>query len=148
MIFKKTDIVVLVVILAAITGLGVLFFAAPPAKPDYVPVDVPGSTLAITPGASWANMQMFTVNLVKDGFITIHEAIGKAPGPIIATSGFLDHGLHEGTGVRLTTPLDPSKDYIALLHVDNGDQVFSVTDDLPVSVDGQVLRVDFQSDVK
>ncbi len=147
MIFKKSDIIVLVVILACIAGLGALFFAAPPAKPDYVPVDAPGSTLAITPGASWANMQLFTVNLVKGGFITIHDAIGKAPGPIVATSGYLDPGLHDGTGVRLTTPLDPTKDYIALLHADNGDQVFTVADDLPVSVDGTVLRLDFQSDV-
>lgn len=148
MIFKKSDLAVLVVILACITGLGFLFFAAPAAPTGYVPVDVPGSSLAITPGASWANMQLFTVNLVKGGFITIHDSIGKAPGPIIATSGYLDPGLHDGTGVHLTTPLDPSKDYIALLHADNGDQIFTVQDDLPVSVDGTVLRVDFQSDVK
>lgn len=150
MIFKKSDIVSLIFILAAITGLGALFFIAPtkPADLGYVPVELPGSTLAITPGASWASMQLFTVNLVQDGFITIHEAIGNAPGPIIGTSGFLDHGLHEGTGVQLKTPLTPGLTYIALLHVDNGDQVFTVVDDLPVSVDGQVVRVDFQSDVK
>ncbi|HCC83569.1 TPA: hypothetical protein DEP96_01850 [Candidatus Uhrbacteria bacterium] len=149
MIFKKADLVVLAVILVVIAGLGALFFAAPtaPVGLGYVPVDVPGSTLAITPGASWANMQLFTVNLGKGGFITIHDAIGSAPGPIIATSGYLDPGLHDGTGVRLNTPLDPTKSYIALLHVDNGDQLFNVTDDLPVSVDGTVLRVDFQSDV-
>jgi hypothetical protein len=147
MIFTKSNIAVFIVTLVVIVGLGALFFIAPAKPSAYTAVDVPGSTLAIYSGASWATMQLFTVNLVQDGFITIHEAIGSAPGPVIAASGILDHGFHDGTGVRLTTPLTPGQNYIALLHVDNGDQVFVVADDLPVSVDGQVLRVDFQSDV-
>ncbi len=148
MTLKKSDIIVFVIILAAIVGLAALFFIAPSAPADlgYAPVEIPGSTLAVTPGASWEGMELFTVNLVQDGFITVHQSMGGAPGPIIGTSGFLDHGLHDGTGVKLDTPLVPGQSYIALLHVDNGDQVFTVADDLPVSADGQVVRVDFQAD--
>lgn len=143
---KKGDIVGLMALVLFLGGLGYLFFFAPEAS-KYQAVDLPGSTLEVSPGMSWDVMQLFKVNLVQDGFITIHESLGGAPGPAIAVSGYLDKGLHDGTGVSLSTPLVHGQTYIGLLHVDNGDQVFVTQDDLPVTSGGEVVRVDFQSDV-
>lgn len=140
--FSLGSIVVIIALVA------MFFFLVPKSpKPGYGLVELPGSTLTVAPNMSWATMQMFNMTLVQDGFITIHESLGGAPGPVVASRYVDGIGLHEGVGVSLETPLLHGVNYIALLHVDNGDHVYVPEDDLPVSVNGIPVRADFQSDV-
>lgn len=143
---KRTDFIAPLFVMLAIAGLGYLFFLAPPAKDTtFAPVELPGSTLATVPGISSATAYVFEATLVEDGFITIHQSIGGAPGPIIAASALLLPGTYENIPVALATALVPGSDYVALLHVDNGDGAYIVNDDLPVKANGATVRADFRA---
>lgn len=83
-----------------------------------------------------------TVAIPKNGFVTIHESLSGAPAEIIGTSSLITAG-EVVTTVPLTTTMIPGTSYLALLHVDNGDGVFVVNDDLPVKVQEEVVMEKF-----
>ncbi len=83
-----------------------------------------------------------TVAIPKNGFVTIHESLSGAPAEIIGTSALIIAGESETT-IPLTTTMIPGTSYLALLHVDNGDGVFVVNDDLPVKVAEEVVMEKF-----
>lgn len=135
----KSDAIFLGVIILAVLGFGALFAFAPQ-TPVYAPVELTGSTMTATSTADYRVDAWVT--LKQPGFVTIHESIGGAPGPVVATSMYL-----ETTSVVSSIAVDPALNvgapYVALLHVDNGDGEFVMEEDMPVMSDGVVVRSDF-----
>ncbi|MDP2631914.1 MAG: hypothetical protein Q8P30_04090 [Candidatus Uhrbacteria bacterium] len=143
----KKDILTLLAVVAVVAALGSYFMFAPEAPQlDYVPIDVGGGSITVE-DQDQIDFVMLSTELVAPGFITIHETLATggagAPAAIVGTSDYLDIGVYENLKINLTEEMLPGYRYIALLHADNGDGIFVVNDDLPVEVDGTVVRPDF-----
>lgn len=144
---KKDDMIGGVFLLIAILGMGAfLFFARQAPQTSYGPVEIVGSVIAAAPNSDLE----VTVSgmIVKSGFITIHQAMGTAPGDIVGISGLLPAGTLADTVIHLTKPMVFAGPYVALLHVDNGDGTFVVKDDMPVTSSGATVRADFDAPVE
>ena len=139
---KRDDIIGGALLLIAIIAIG-LFFVFAKSAPElaYGPVEITGS--AITASAKVNGEIDVTATLMQPGFVTIHQSIGSAPGPIIGESGYLMAGVDVDTTIILSELMTPGLTYIALLHVDNGDETFVVIDDMPVTSEGKSVRADF-----
>ena len=142
---KKDDVMGGVMLLIVILAVGAFFmFAKQAPELSYAPVEVAGTTLVFDSVVSDTAVT-FTPTLVRAGYITVHESIGGAPGPIVGTSQLLSAGSAASVTVDLSKPLTPSMPYVALTHVDNGDGTFVVKDDMPVTNGGVSVRADFTS---
>ncbi|RMD52303.1 hypothetical protein D6827_00265 [Candidatus Parcubacteria bacterium] len=128
--------------IAVILIVALIVFWAPEKGPAYAPVDVGGGSISVTDQPA-SDSVVLNAELAAPGFITVHSAIGDAPGPIIGVSDYLPVGKYDNLQIPLSESLRPNFRYITLLHADNGDQVFVIDDDLPVMVDGAVVRPDF-----
>ncbi len=131
---------------AAITALGLFFVFAPNDAPeiDFAPVDVGGGSLTF-PEQTRTTEVTFSTTLVKTGFVTIHQAIGLAPGPVVAISSPLTPGEYVDVTLAVPDGLTPGLPYIALLLVDDGDGVYESDWDFPVTTGGSVVRADFRA---
>lgn len=140
---KKDDIFGGVILLIVIAAIGLfLYFAKSAPELSYGPVEVAGSKIAAAaPGDGEVDI---TVTLIKPGFITIHKSMGGAPGPIIGSSGLIAVG--ENTLVTILTSelMEAGLTYVALLHVDNGDEKLVISQDMPVTSNGASVRADFK----
>ncbi len=141
---KKGDIFGGVILLIVIAMIGLfMYFAKSAPELSYGPVDLSGSVLQAIPDST--TEVTIGGTLVKSGFVTIHQAMGTAPGEIVGTSGLIAAGAFSDVVIHLTKPMEYAGPYIALLHVDNGDGVFVVNDDMPVTSNGASVRADFNS---
>jgi hypothetical protein len=137
---KQGDIWGLVSIFLVLVFLAALFVFAPRrSEIAFVPEEVPGSTLVLV-SADESRVVIDAV-LGKPGFITLHQLIGNAPGPIVATSELLSEGIHSGFELFPSGALSVQDSYVLLMVVDDGDGVYEVGVDRPVMVQGQVIRV-------
>lgn len=142
---KKDDVIGGVMLLVVILVAGAFFFFAKQAPElAYGPVEVAGTSLAFDSVVSDMTVT-FSPTVVQVGYITVHESIGGAPGPIVGTSQLLSPGSATSVTVDLVKPMTPSMPYVALMHVDNGDGTFVVKDDMPVTSGGASVRADFTS---
>lgn len=137
---KKGDIFGLVCIVGMLGGLAALFAFAPQ-RPEvaFQPVEVSGASLVFLS----ADADSVTVDaaLGRAGFITLHELMGGAPGPILATSEYLEAGVYNGYTLSVPGGLETLTKYMMLMSVDGGNQVYDAGVDLPVMVNGEVIRV-------
>ncbi len=143
----KQDIQGGVILLIVILVIGGFFvFAKETPQLDYGPVEIAGSVIT---GKPTSNMSVdVSGTFLKDSFITIHQAMGEAPGEIIGTSQLIKAGSTETFSIPLTKPMVYAGPYLALLHVDNGDGVFVIKDDMPVTSGGKTVRADFRAPVE
>lgn len=142
MIFKKTDIVRVVGLSLVIVACAAFFMFMPRGKElSYSPIEIPGSLIAAS--ASTDAEVHITTTLVQPGYVTIHQSISSAPGPMIGVSGYMDVGENQAMTIMTSEAMTPQTSYVALLHVDNGDGHFVVTEDMPVTSNGQSVRADF-----
>ena len=142
---QKGDILGLVMMTAGVALLAAFFiFADEAPELSYAPVDVGGGSLEVPSGQTSLTEVSVNANLARAGFVTIHRSVGPAPGPVMGTSSLLPEG-EQTSIIKINGEMIPGYTYIALLHVDNGDGVFVATDDMPVQVDGTVVRVDFDA---
>lgn len=141
---KKDDIIGGVMLLIVILAVGAFFlFAKQAPELAYGPVEIAGSTIVAS--ASGDGEVEVTATLIEPGFVTIHQSLGGAPGPIIGSSGYIEAGSDVPMTLILSELMEPGTTYIALLHVDNGDGTFVVKDDMPVTSGGVSVRADFTS---
>ncbi len=140
----KGDGLVAGAIVVLLAALGYVFFFAntAPSGGDlgYVPVDVPGAQMLESYAASTEAMNV-TVDIPVGSWVTVHAAIGEAPGPIIGQSGFIPAG-RMMTSMKISPLMTSGTTYIVLVHKDDGDGLFDINKDLPISVDGNVMRAD------
>ena len=118
-----------------------LFFQFAPKAPVvvYAPVEVTGSSLTLGENAPGQVVNV-SAEVKRPGFVTVHQAIGEAPGPIIGTSELLEVGGHAALVIHTDEPLQPPAEYFVLLFVDDGDGVYEPGVDLPVMSNGQVIK--------
>ena len=144
----KRDFLLIILIVLALAGLGAFLFISPRASEiSYQPVDVGGGSLTAPEQTSLETVTL-SATLAAPGWVTIHESIGAAPAAIIGTSDYLPAGIYENLVIRLTEPMLPNYKFIALLHVDDGDQIFTSHTDLPVKFNDAVVKIDFLSPKK
>lgn len=142
----KQDIQGGVILLIVILLIGGFFlFAKETPQLAYGPVEITGSVIVAKPTS---NMNVDVSGaFIKDSFITIHQAMGEAPGEIIGISQLIKAGSTETFSIPLTKPMVYAGPYLALLHVDNSDGTFVVKDDMPVTSGGKTVRSDFTAPV-
>jgi hypothetical protein len=138
---KRDDIIGGGMLLGLLLALGAFFMFAPERKERaYGPVEIPGSTIAASAPTD-ASVEV-TATFVKSGFVTIHQSIGGAPGPMIGLSEYRNAG--EDQLITIATEiLTLGMSYIALLHVDDSDGTFDFEKDMPVTSGGLSVRADF-----
>ena len=142
---KKEDLTGLVILLAIIAIIAAFFIFAPNASElSYKPVEVTGSQLTVAePDLGHLGEITVDATVKTPGFITFHEAIGQAPGPVVGTSAYLETGQYQGLVIKLQQPLEPDNQFFALLFKDGGNKVFDLGVDLPVMSNGAVIKVHF-----
>lgn len=85
-----------------------------------------------------------SVELEKGGYVVIHKNNAGKPGAIIG-SAYFDVGVHPGQ-VNLSESTVDGATYYAMLHSDNGDKVFSSTQDTPIlNAQGQPIMQSFKA---
>lgn len=88
-----------------------------------------------------------TVNLVslaKGGYVVIHEEVEGSPGEIIGNTLLLQPGDHNDVEVALQRASLEGESLIAMLHADNGDEVFAPQEDQPIKDDdGNIIFMVF-----
>lgn len=138
---KTANIITVLGVVALIGGIGAFIaFSEPAPEIDGTQVEVEGAVLleAYVPSLEAINA---VIDVPVMSFVTVHESLGGAPGPIIAQSGLMEPGKRM-TSMAARPLLTPGAEYIVLVHKDNGDSVYSPDTDLPITSDGDVLRAD------
>lgn len=140
----KKDYLLLLGVFAVIVVLGAyVLFAQPASDLEYRPIDVGGGSITVENQPDDLAIVTLDAELAAPGWITIHESLASAPAAIIGTSVYMEAGVYDDFVIQLAEPMNPGFRYITLLHADNGDKEFVVLDDLPVEVNGTVVRPDF-----
>lgn len=86
--------------------------------------------------------------MVEDrGFVVVHESVNGAPGKVLGSSSLLVAGQTLNVSLPLTEALKDGQKYIAMVHIDNGDGVFSEATD-PAAKDsmGNIIMMEFEGD--
>lgn len=104
----------------------------------YVADQIPGQSIAID-----------VVALGEAGFVVIHEAEGEKPKAIIGASRLLPYGDTATLPIVLSRQVLHGETFFAMLHRDNGDELFDPTQDTPiVSGNGEPFMMQFMIDEK
>ncbi len=138
----QNDKILLGFVIGFLLFCGWYFFFAQEASNVNGPVDVGGGSIVIEDQYDVEKVTL-DAELVAPGHITIHRTMSEAPAEIVGVSRLLDVGVHEGVIIGMNVPLDVGYRYVAILHVDDGDEVFEPLEDMPVEVNGEVVRPDF-----
>lgn len=98
-----------------------------------------------TPGIS---VKISFVSFAKGGYVVIHERKDDGtPGAILGNVGHLLPGESRDIEVMLSRPSIDKENLFAMLHQDNGDGVFNLSDDAPIKDDeGNIVMVKFMID--
>jgi hypothetical protein len=136
----KGDIPGAVIIVGLIIGIAAFFvFASQAPVRIYAPVEIPGSTLSVSQPTNESAV-MIAATLKQAGFVTVHQAIGEAPGPLIGQSDLLPPGTYTDITLNMLGALSADNDFYFLVFVDDGNGVYDPGIDLPVMSDGQVIK--------
>lgn len=141
---KKLDFFIRVVFPVAflVFVIYVMFFAPKASEISYAPVDVGGGSITVQ-NQDDLNKVVLGAEFVAPGFVSIHESMSGAPAQVIGHTSLMDVGNYESIEILLDQMMLPGYRYITLMTVDDGDGVFEPGIDLPVKVNGQVIRPDF-----
>ncbi len=127
-------------LLVGLAAFGAIIFYSPDAPElAYHTVDVGGGSIEIG-DQNQLNYITLNAELAAPGFITIHKTISDAPAEIIGISDYLNVGFYDDLIIPVSEEMLPGYKYAALLHVDDGDQVFVAELDMPVETNGEVVR--------
>lgn len=140
LVMQKGDVTGLVIVGILLAGIGMFFaFAKPAPEVAYVPVEITGTS--VTLGEVMDTTVVVAGEIRQPGFITLHQAIGEAPGPIVAVSPLLAVGIYDRLELEATEELLSAGGYYVLVFVDNGDGVYEPGVDLPVMSNGEVIKI-------
>ncbi len=142
---QQRDILGLGIMLALLAGLGLFFAYAPKTSTNqntFLPVEITGSSVTVGTQTGEHALRV-SAEIVQPGFVTVHQALGQAPGPVVGQSPLLSVGRHLNLVVTTTELLLPGSQYFVLLFVDDGDGIYQTGVDLPVMSDGQVIKQTF-----
>ena len=142
---KRGDIVGVLLVLIILLGVGALVVFSPKApEVNFYAEEVSGSALAVV--SAKGEDAKVDATIVRAGFVTLNDAVGDAPGPVLGVSELLPAGEHDAVMIHPTQALEQGVQYYALMIVDDGDGVYEAGVDHPVTVDGQSLKVSFRAE--
>lgn len=139
----KNDILGVIIIIVLLAGFGLFLAYSPEADSGFGPVELAGGSIVVEDQDS-ENEIYLAVELVEPGFVSIHEAMGDAPGVMVASSELLPAGSYDRLLITPVEPLLPGQTYITILHMDDGNGLLDLKQDKPVSVNGEVVRPSFK----
>lgn len=85
------------------------------------------------------------VELSSPGYAVIHEDADGKPGAVVGFSELLPKGVSEEVLVELNRALEEGERFFAMLHRDDGDLVFAISNDEPVlDEEGTVVMMAFE----
>lgn len=84
-------------------------------------------------------VMLLSVAFKEPGFVVIHKDEKGKAGGIIGVSPLIQPGLYSDRTVALTENVAPGEMLIAMLHIDNGDGVFSAETDGPMKGDKMMM---------
>lgn len=94
------------------------------------------------------------VSLKQGGFVVVYENTFEPTGELLAVSEFLDIGEYLKVPLSLVREVEDGEVFTAMLHKDDGDNFFNISDDAPVrndageSVHAYLIIEDLSSDIK
>lgn len=99
--------------------------------------------VAVSDQANGGSVTIDNYVLNKPGYIVIHEVTSEgAPGTIVGQSGYLAEG--RGQDLEVTAKIVAGKEYMAMIHVDNGDKRFNASQDSAALSDGKTIMANFK----
>ncbi|MBT4856997.1 hypothetical protein HON52_02310 [Candidatus Uhrbacteria bacterium] len=141
----KKDVLSVIGVVAILILLAAYFaFSKSAPQIGYKPVDLDGGSILVEDQDATETVTL-DAELSEPGWITVHFSMSGAPAEVVGVSEYLEAGAYDDMVINLDEEMTKGWRYITLLHVDNGDQVFDIEDDLPVSVNGEVVRPSFVS---
>ncbi|MBU0613764.1 hypothetical protein KJ766_00560 [Patescibacteria group bacterium] len=141
---KISDYLNVVLVFIAVVAMGLFFRFAQRAEVEfaYRPIEVEGSSVTVENQTKPDKVVLGAI-LPSSGFITVHESLSGAPAEVIGVSEFIESGIYGGYIIDLSQNMIEGSRYITLLHLDDGDGIFDMNNDLPVMSGGAVVRPDF-----
>jgi hypothetical protein len=137
---QKGDWLGVVIVVVLLGGVAAFLAWAPDAPISvYAPVEVTGSSVTVGAQAGEESVRV-SAEVKRNSFVTVHKAIGDAPGPIVGASALLTPGTHAPLTIELNEPLVPLDAYFILMFLDDGDGVYESGIDLPIMSEGQVIK--------
>lgn len=101
------------------------------------------STLFVTDQEPGEDLNLNSIVLREGGYVAIHQDANGAPGNIIGTTEFLPEGEHENIDISLDREVGAGETLYAMIHTDDGDQVFNADQDDPLMDNGAPVMVSF-----
>ncbi|MDQ5952645.1 MAG: hypothetical protein QG626_774, partial [Patescibacteria group bacterium] len=81
---QKGDWLGVAIVTVLLVGIGVFIAFAPKTEVRvYAPIEVTGSTVTLGEVVADATSVLVAAEVKQEGFVTVHRAIGEAPGPLI-----------------------------------------------------------------
>ena len=134
---KKGDIQGLVFLLVMLSVLfGIAFFVPRNEQAPNVVVPKEIAEASVAAGEQGADGLAVTYSLSTPGFVSLHRAMGDAPGEILGQV-YVPAGEQQSVILPTSGAVGPA---ILLLFADDGDGVFSVGKDQPLVHDGVSVR--------
>ncbi len=99
--------------------------------------------VAVSDQVSGTSITIDNYVLNKAGFIEIHEVTSEnSPGAIVGASGYLIAG--RGQDLEVNAKVVAGREYMAMIHIDDGDKKFNATKDLPALSGGNTIISTFK----
>lgn len=137
----KKDMIGLGTIVIFLAIVGLFFAFAKDAEPSFGPEEIESGSIQVEDQYELDQVALH-VETSEPGFVTIHESMGEAPGQTIGVSDYLEPGAHDIT-IPLTVDMTLGLTYITILHVDDGNKIFNLREDMAAMVDDEVIRPSF-----
>ncbi|MBT3231084.1 hypothetical protein HN358_04900 [Candidatus Uhrbacteria bacterium] len=132
---------ILIIIILAI--IGTYFITSEEYVPNFGPVEIESGSITVDDQYELDQVYL-EVESSEPGFVAIYGSMGEAPGETIGVSDYFIEGEHQIT-IALDKIMIPGLTYITILHVDDGDDRFSLRDDHAAMVEGEVVRPSFDA---
>lgn len=81
------------------------------------------------------NIDIDVVFLKQEGFVVVYENTFEPTGELLAVSKYLEAGEHVKIPLQLLRKVQDGEVFTAMLHIDDGDKLFSLSDDVPIRDD-------------
>ncbi len=133
---SSRNMIIGIVVVILIIIVGTFFLAKSPAQPNTdttaSPTEVAqgGDRVAVSPQFPGNTLYLDSVTLANGGWVAVHESNAGAPGKVIGSKYFAA-GTNPGS-IDLSSSMVSGKEYIVMLHADNGDMKFDESIDPPL----------------
>ncbi|PIR87021.1 MAG: hypothetical protein COU11_02210 [Candidatus Harrisonbacteria bacterium CG10_big_fil_rev_8_21_14_0_10_49_15] len=141
---NKNKTVFWIIVAIVVVALLIFMFTRSGAPTEEVATTAEANSLTIgLQDPSKVAVVVDQVELTQPGFVVIHADSNGAPDDIVASSKLLQPGIHQNVSIVMSTTAGAS--YHAMLHVDDGNGIFSAATDAPAQdTSGAVVTMRFQ----